>query len=141
MMRTHRGGLMAWLDRHEAARLLDAELPEQATDVRYVVWHPSGDLAYREALVRFELAAEPYQAWLDRAGFAQLAPGESPLEGRAAWLAPPEVPRPEWWTPTDATPRGTARRRVGDYGSLLLKWENGAVFAHLVDTGHRAAGG
>lgn len=141
MMRTHRGGLLTWLDRRDAARLLGVDLPEAASDVRFVDWQPSGDLAYHEALVRFDLSREQYEAWLVRAGYTPLPAGDMPLEGRAAWLAPPEMARPDWWTPTDAIPPGTLRRAVGEHGSLVMKWEDGAVFAHLVDTGHRAAPG
>jgi len=139
MMRTSRGGVWGWLDRRAVERLLGARLPDHARNVRYVDWQPSGDLAYHEALIRFELALEPYRQWLAGSRLPVLAAGELPPEGPAIWRAPPELSAPPWWTPSSDMTLDTAQRRVGGYGSLIVKWENGSVFAHLIDTGHCAS--
>jgi hypothetical protein len=114
--------------------LLGVDLPASARQVQYVDWQPSGDLAYHEALVAFELTQEDYDAWIADAGF-----GPSSAQRPAVWAAPPEIEAPKWWTPSTATPATTVSRTIGEYGSVTMKWEGGTVYAHVVDTGHHAS--
>jgi hypothetical protein len=136
MIRTHRGGIWTWADRRRIERLLGAALPQSAQELRYLDWQPSGDLAYHEALIRFRVPLDEYRSWMSALGLANGVQGGVPADGPAIWQAPPEIDPPSWWDASaDFTP-DAAWGQIGPYGALAMKWERGAVYVHIVDTGH-----
>ncbi|WP_413935777.1 hypothetical protein [Nitrospira sp. BLG_1] len=133
-----RGGLFAFFDRRTAARLLGAPLPRSARDVRYLCWQPSGDLAYQEALVRFDTSMNDYQAFVLARGLTPFSVSGPNVHLPIDWSSPREVAAPDWWQPSAKTPADAASGQLGVYGSIAVKWENGRAYALIVDTGHRA---
>jgi hypothetical protein len=133
-----RGGLFAYFDRRTAERLLGAALPRSARDIRYLCWQPSGDLAYQEALVRFDTSINDYQAFIQTRGLTPFSVSGPNVHLPIDWSPPREVAMPDWWQPSAKTPPNAASGQVGVYGSIAVKWENGRVYTIIVDTGHRA---
>lgn len=142
MSRSH-GGLLACLDRRAVQQLLGASLPPSADDVRYLRWQPSGDLAYQEALVRFDASAVDYQSFVARRGLTPFSESGPNVHLPIDWTPPVEIDRPDWWFPRPDTPADAASGKVGSHGSIAVKWEDGRVYAVIVDTGERpsASGG
>jgi hypothetical protein len=139
MIRRNHAKLLSFLDRRTVARWLGVPLPRAARELRYVDWQPSGDLAYHEALVCFRASKEDYLALVQARGlalFSSTGPaGRLPFD----WSPPPEMQRPDWWTPSPETPPDAATGTLGLYGKIAAKWEGGRVFLVIEDTGHRAA--
>ena len=140
--RSH-GGLLAGLDRRRVQQLLGALLLPSSTDVRYLRWQPSGDLAYHEALVRFDASAEDYQSFVARRGLTPFSESGPNVHLPIDWTPPVAIDRPDWWVPSSNTPADAASGKVGSHGSIAVKWEDGRVYAVIVDTGERqpASGG
>ena len=140
--RSH-GGLLAGLDRRTVQQLLGAPLLPSAADVRYLRWQPSGDLAYHEALVRFDASAEEYQSFVARRGLTPFSVSGPNVHLPIDWTPPVKIDRPDWWFPSSNTPADAASGKVGSHGSIAVKWEDGRVYAVIVDTGERqsASGG
>jgi hypothetical protein len=142
MIEQSRGGLFVLLDRRRVEGLLGLSLPDGVEDLRYLIWQPSSDLAYLEALVRFAAPDGAYQALVQALGlvpFAQSGPGvHLPID----WSPPPEVAAPDWWQPGPETPPDAAGGPLGVYGSIAAKRLPGVglVYLRIVDTGHRTAG-
>lgn len=141
MTRKSRGGLFTFFDRRTAERLLGADLPKSARDVRYLHWQPSGDLAYHEALIRFDASIEDYRAFVQARGLTPFSISGPNVHLPVDWSPPPEIDTPDWWQPSPETPPDAASGRVGMYGSVIMKWENGRVYVLIVDTGHRSPAG
>jgi hypothetical protein len=133
-----RGGLFSVFDRQAAERLLGVALPTSARDVRYLSWQPSGDLAYHEALLRFDASIEDYRALVQARGLTLFSVSGPDVHLPIDWSPPREVNAPDWWQPSASTPPDAASGQVGVYGSIAVKWENGRVYAVIVDTGHRS---
>lgn len=138
MTTRNRGGLFTFFDRQTAERLLGSALPKSASDVRYLCWQPSGDLAYHEALVRFDASIEDYRAFVQARGLTPFSVSGPNVRLPIDWSSPPEIDAPDWWQPSANTPSDAASGQVGVYGSIAVKWENGRVYAIIVDTGHRS---
>jgi hypothetical protein len=138
MMKHDRHALFGIGDRREAERLLGTGLPAAAAGIRYLIWQPSGDLAYSEALLRFDASHADYLDCVRRRGLVLLADSGPTVHVPVSWAPPPEVDAPDWWQPSAATPPDAAGGPVGRHGSIAVKWENGHVYALIVDTGHRA---
>lgn len=141
MITQHRGGWLSFLDHRRVKRLLGGPLPESATDLRLLIWQPSGDLAYHEALVRFDLDRAAYLAFVRSQGLALFADGGPDVHLPIDWSAPTQMQPPSWWAPSPDTPADAASARLGDYGSVATKWEDGHVYVFVRDTGHRSATG
>lgn len=139
MITRSRGGLFAFLDRRTVEALLGAPLPKSASDVRYLRWQPSGDLAYHEALVRFDASLEDYRAFVQTRGLTPFSVSGPNVHLPIDWSPPTEIDAPDWWLPSPETPLDAASGQVGVYGSIAVKWENGRVYAVIVDTGHRSS--
>jgi len=135
------GGLFSFFDRRSAERLLGAALPKSAGDVRYLCWQPSGDLAYHEALVRFDASIEDYRAFVQARALTAFSVSGPSVHLPIDWSPPAEVDAPDWWQPSADTPPDAASGQVGVYGSIAVKWEKGRVYAFIVDTGHRSPAG
>lgn len=140
MIEQDRGGLFVFLDRRAAARMLGAPLPAAAGDLHFLRWQPSGDLAYWEALIRFDAPREDYLALIRQLGLAPFAASGPTVHLPIDWAPPPELSAPDWWTPSPQTPADAAAGPLGAYGSLALKWEGGRVYGRLVDTGEATPG-
>lgn len=125
-------------DRREAQRLLGTELPADAHEIRYLVWQPSTDLAYHEALLRFDASHADYLACVERRGLALFVSSGPTVHLPIDWTPSPEITAPDWWQPSAVTPPDAAGGLVGRYGSIAVKWERGHVYALIVDTGHRS---
>lgn len=137
MIRHQRGGFLAFLDRRDAARLIGAPLPVTAGDLRFLVWQPSGDLAYHEALIRFDASEDAYRRWVGEVGLAPYSAGGGGVHLPIDWSPPEGVSAPDWWRPSPQTPPDAAGGWLGLYGSIAAKWEQGCVYLRLVDTGQR----
>lgn len=136
-----RGGLFTFFDRRTAERLLGAALPQSASDVRYLCWQPSGDLAYHEALVRFDTSTEDYRTFVQARGLTPFSVSGPNVHLPTDWSPPPGIDAPDWWQPSTETPPDAASGQVGLYGSIAVKWESGRVYVVVVDTGHRSSSG
>lgn len=137
-IRTH-GGPLAFLDRRTVRRLLGMAPPARARRLRYLVWRPNGELAYHEALVRFDCARADYLQWRDDRGLARFADTGFDRHLPIDWAPAPEIDRPDWWHPSATTPPEAGAATVGVYGSIVAKWEDGHVYVLVEDTGHRNA--
>lgn len=139
MIRISRGGIWGVFEHRALARWLGMGLPGTARDLRFLRWQATGDLAYHEVLARFEIPLEAYRVWISDPGLETVSGGALPPDGPAIWRGPPEVAAPAWWDPSPEMTPDTAWRRVGEYGTLAMKWERGRAYLHLIDTGHAAA--
>jgi hypothetical protein len=128
---------LAFLDRRVVRRLLQVPLPREACNIRYLVSQPNGDLAYHEALIRFDCDQSDYLDLVRNRGMSTFAETGHDAHLPIDWSPAPEVERPVWWTPTPQTPSDAAGARVGKYGSIVAKWENGHAFVLIEDTGHQ----
>ncbi|MFZ5511091.1 MAG: hypothetical protein ACOZCP_13660 [Pseudomonadota bacterium] len=137
MIRHDRGGLLSFLDRRKVERLLGVPLPKGARRVHYLLWRPSDHLAYHEALIRFEADRDAYLSFVHARGLTPFSESGPDVHLPIDWSPAPEITRPRWWNPTPATPPDAASGKVGLYGSLAAKWEDGKVFVLIEDTGHR----
>ena len=132
-------GVISFLDRRTVERLLGAPLPKTARDVRYLRWQPRGDLAYHEALIRFDSSKEDYLAFVQARGLTPFVVSGPNVHLPTDWQPPPEIKKPDWWKPSPETPPDAASGKVGVYGSLVMKWEDGRAHALIVNTGHRSS--
>lgn len=139
MITQSRGGLFTFLDRRTVEGLLGVPLPKTAGDIRYLRWQASGDLAYHEALIRFDSSKEDYLAFVQARGLTPFAVSGPNVHLPTDWRPPPEIRKPDWWEPSPETPADAASGKVGVYGSIAAKWEDGRVYALIVDTGHRSS--
>jgi hypothetical protein len=133
----NRGGVFGWLDRRAVQRLIGGRLPASATDVRYVCWRPSGDLAYYEAIVRFDCSKDEYLDFVRTRHLTLLSESGPNVHLPASWEPAPAMEAPEWWRPTAETSQDAAGGAVGADGSIVAKWENGHTYVMVTDTGHR----
>lgn len=138
--RSH-GGLLAGLDRRVVQTMVGAALPASAADVNYIRWQPSDDLAYYEALVRFDASAEDYRLFVSQRELILFTTSGPNVHLPIDWSPPAAIEAPSWWTPSPLTPAEAASGKVGLHGSLAVKWEEGHVYAVIVDTGERASPG
>lgn len=134
--RSH-GGLLAGLDRRMVQTMLGVALPPSAADVNYIRWQPSGELAYFEALVRFDASPDDYQLFVSQRGLTLFANSGPNVHLPIDWRPPAAIETPSWWTPSTLTPADAASGKVGLHGSLAVKWQEGHVYAVIVDTGER----
>ena len=138
MIARNRGGLMAWLDRRAVTRMVGVPLPAAASDIRYVRWQASSDLAYYEAVIRFSCSKEAYLAFVGARGMTSLSVSGPNVYLPASWQPAPDMQQPDWWGPAPTTPPDAASAAVGSDGSIVAKWEGGHTFVMIIDTGHRA---
>lgn len=147
MIERERGGIFAFLDRRRVEGLLGVPLPEVVEDLRFLIWRPSTDLAYLEALVRFAAPDGAYEALVQSLGLVPYAESGSGVHLPIDWSPPPEVEAPDWWQPGPETPPDATGGPLGVYGSIAAKRVSGVVvglglvYLRIVDTGHRATGG
>jgi hypothetical protein len=132
-----RGGPFSALDRVAAERLIGAPLPKSATNVQYLRWQPSGDLAYHEALVQWESPKEDYIAFVSARGLTPFSTSGPDVHLPIDWRPASQIDKPEWWNPTPETPADAASGQVGTFGSIAAKWEADRVYVMITDTGHR----
>lgn len=137
MITQSRGGLFTALDRHAAERLVGGALPVSATNTKYLRWQPSGDLAYYEALVRWDSTREHYLEFVHERGFTVFSTSGPDAHLPIDWRPAAQIESPAWWDPTSETPADAASGRVGMFGSIAAKWEAGRVYVMITDTGHR----
>ena len=94
MMEQSRGGLFAFLDRRRVEGLLGVSLPAGVEDLKFLIWHPSSDLAYLEALVRFAAPQGAYEALVRSLGLVSYAASGPGVHLPIDWSPPPEVEAP-----------------------------------------------
>lgn len=141
MTERERGGLFAFLDRRRVEGLLGVPLPEGIEDLRFLIWQPSTDLAYLEALVRFAASVAGFDSLVESLGLVRYAQSGPGVHLPTDWSPPPEVPAPDWWQPGAETPPDAAGGPLGLYGSVAAKRVQGLIYLRIVDTGHREPGG
>jgi hypothetical protein len=132
------GGVLSWLDRRRVSRLLGVALPDGASELRFLRWQPSDDLALYEAYIRFRSTGQEYHDFLRRRQLVRFEESGPTAHLPTEWKPSPEVRRIEWWDPTPGTPPDAASGRVGAYGWMLAKYERGFVYVFISDTGHGA---
>ena len=140
MIEQSRSGFFGFLDRRAVQRLLDACLPKNAHNVRYLRWRPSTDLAYQEALICWDCPQEEYLEFVRARALTLLSVSGPNVHLPSGWQPAPEIPRPDWWEPSSDTPPDAASGTVGTFGSIIAKWEAGRVYVLITDTGHRGPG-
>jgi hypothetical protein len=120
--------------------MIGAPLPDSAGDVRFLRWQPSTDLAYYEALIRWDSTKEEYVNFIRERGLTRFSASGPNVHLPTDWRPNPQIDNPDWWNPTPETPPDAASGMAGTFGSLAAKWEAGRVYVLLTDTGHRTPG-
>jgi hypothetical protein len=92
-----------------------------------------------EALIRFDAPKEGYLAFVQARGLTPFVVSGPNVHLLTDWQPPPKIEKPAWWDPSSETPPDAASGKVGIYGSIVVKWEEGRVYALIVDTGHRSS--
>jgi hypothetical protein len=102
--------------------------------VRYLCWQLSGDLAYHEALVRFNISNEEYWAFAPNWGHALLAiSGPNVQHLSIDWSLPAEADPLYWRQPLPKTPSDDGRQPGRHRGIIAMKWESGRIYVLIVD--------
>lgn len=139
MIEQSQGGLLAFVDRRTVEKLLDARLPANVKNIRYIRWQPSGDLAYFEALISWESSKQDYLSFAQARGLTPFSTSGPNVHLPIDWRGSSEIPEADWWNPSDETPEDANSGAIGTFGSIKVKWEAGRVYGIVTDTGHRGA--
>jgi hypothetical protein len=115
--------------------LIGAPLPV-VRDVHYHRWQPSTGLAFFIVYVKLGLSQEDFNALVQRAGMDGVRHGGDAADRHlpAAWSAAPQV-HLDWWDPEPSTPADSAAKAFGTNGWIIAKYERGAAYMIVTDTG------
>jgi hypothetical protein len=117
-------------------KLLDIKLPFKPGRLHFAKWQPNPDLVYFQAYIKIEATEDQYLNLIDVMSlhFRGQTP-EADIYLPASWACESED-TVSWWDPTFETPADAAARAYGVNGWIIAKYENGAVFIIVTDTGN-----
>ena len=129
--------LIHYFQRRAAQRLLGAPLPSDASDLHFVKYRVSSDLAGYDAYIKFRASRPSFLALVRQRGLALSGGGIPSAHLPTAWRLPPGSKAVEWWDAGVDTPADSASGSVGVFGWIVAKHEHGCVYVIISDTGHR----
>ena len=116
-------------------KLLDIKLPFKPGRLHFAKWQPNPDLVYFNAYIKIEATKDQYLNLIDMMDlhFRGQTP-EADIFLPASWTCESEEPV-SWWDPISESPADAGARSYGVNGWIIAKYENGAVFIIVTDTG------
>ena len=121
--------------RNQVETLLKVKIPFEPEEIRLAKYQPSPDLMHFQAYIKIGAAKDEYIQLAKELHLHQR--GETPDAGMylpASWDCEAEAAA-SWWNPTAETPDNAAARQYGVNGWVVAKYENGAIYINLTDTG------
>lgn len=122
------------MKRRDIEKLLGAALPAEATDVSFYDHHPSSELSFHTAYIKFRVSKEQFTEWT-RGLHAAAGDAENKPYLPVSWAVELGV-QLDWWDPGADTPPDAVARSFGANGWLVAKHERGWAYAIATDTGH-----
>jgi len=116
-------------------KLIGVRLPFKPGRLRLAKWQPNSDLVYFHAYIKIEATEDQYLDLIDvmNLHFRGQTP-EADIYLPASWACDIDD-APSWWHPTAETPADAVAKQYGVNGWVVAKYENGAVFIIVTDTG------
>lgn len=116
--------------------LLEVQLSFEAEEIRLVKYQPNPDLMYFQIYIKIVAEKDQYVKLAHDMHLHQR--GETPdaeMHLPYSWDCEAEE-AVTWWNPTSETPDDAMARQYGVNGWIVAKYENGAIYINLTDTGN-----
>lgn len=115
--------------------LIGATLPAGTADLKIHRWEPSADLAIFAVYIKFASSEAEFTNLMGRMNMAFHNSGGAALMFLpAAWGTEADV-QLDWWDAREETPVEAAAAAFGVNGWIVAKYEEGAVYIIVTDSG------
>ncbi len=116
--------------------LIDATLPADAADLKIHRWEPGADLAIFAVYIKFASSEADFTDLMERMNMDfHDTEGAALMFLPAAWGTEADV-RLDWWEAREETPAEAAAAAYGVNGWIVAKYEEGAVYIIVTDSGY-----